>query len=191
MAVGDNQTVIAGFLHGTEDADDSGVHNNFMINKLVDELDVDGSDDVIEGGDGNDLLAGDNSTVIEVSGSHSPSRIIDELTIRGGRDQLDGDAGDDVLYGQQGRDRLNGGPGNDRLFGGSGRDRLNGGAGTNEIEQAGPDEPEEVTERLRQHLDTLFGDLTWESSPWTKSFVVDLACHESNPNRHIRVVIPE
>ncbi|WP_304502635.1 retention module-containing protein [Bordetella sp. LUAb4] len=68
--------------------------------------DTRGGNDVIHGGDGNDIIFG-----------------------QGGDDQLFGDDGNDILYGGEGNDTLRGGDGNDILFGGNGSDTLIGGKG--------------------------------------------------------------
>lgn len=68
-------------------------------------------DDVLTGGDGNDLILGD-----------------------GGDDSLSGGPGDDALLGGPGNDRLLGGSGDDALSGGDGHDLLRGAAGDDTIE---------------------------------------------------------
>jgi subtilisin-like proprotein convertase family protein len=67
------------------------------------------------GGDGNDLIHGNNSNNLLIGGR--------------GKDTLYGSLGDDSLEGWWGQDTLNGGAGNDFLDGGEGNDRLNGGTG--------------------------------------------------------------
>jgi hypothetical protein len=69
----------------------------------------------IDGGDGNDFLAGGGG----------PSTLIGGL----GNDILWGAAGDDVLLGGDGNDDLFGGGGNDALVGGVGNDIVTGGSG--------------------------------------------------------------
>jgi Ca2+-binding RTX toxin-like protein len=64
-------------------------------------------DQVIIGGEGNDILNGGN-----------------------GHDYIEGGGGDDILRGKNGNDVLIGGDGNDQLFGGNGDDVLFGGMGT-------------------------------------------------------------
>jgi subtilisin-like proprotein convertase family protein len=66
------------------------------------------------GGDGNDLLAGNESA-----------------------NRLAGGRGDDVVLGNAGNDRLDGGPGDDRIEGGAGNDRLVGGPGSDTFVFAG------------------------------------------------------
>lgn len=67
--------------------------------------------DLLIGGNGNDVLCG-----------------------LGGADVLIGGKGDDHLIGGDGTDLLLGGPGNDRLEGGAGKDLLFGGPGTDELD---------------------------------------------------------
>ncbi len=76
-------------------------------------LDMNGSDDVVEGGGGNDTLLGLNGN--------------DALYGGAGNDTLDGGNGDEVLAGGDGDDTLDGGAGADRLSGGAGNDILTGG----------------------------------------------------------------
>lgn len=68
-------------------------------------------DDIIEGGDGNDVLDGGN-----------------------GKDWIVGGDGDDTLEGGNGKDTLMGGAGNDELEGNNGDDTLDGGAGSDQVE---------------------------------------------------------
>lgn len=67
-----------------------------------------GVQNVIFGGQGNDLLSGREGN--------------DTIAGRGGNDDLSGFGGDDLLFGGQGNDVLNGDQGNDSLTGGAGRD---------------------------------------------------------------------
>jgi Ca2+-binding RTX toxin-like protein len=69
----------------------------------------------INGGDGNDFLAGGGGPSTLIGGN--------------GNDILWGAAGDDVLLGGSGNDDLFGGGGNDALVGGTGNDIVTGGAG--------------------------------------------------------------
>ena len=77
-------------------------------------------DDLMDGGNGNDILFGDSST--------TPNGA-DWLEGGAGNDQLYGKDGDDILSGGSGDDQLRGEGGNDYLVGGSGLDYLDGGAG--------------------------------------------------------------
>jgi len=65
------------------------------------------SDDSVNSGDGEDLLAGGS-----------------------GNDTLDGSGGNDTVYGDAGNDLVYGGAGNDLLSGGTGLDQANGGSGS-------------------------------------------------------------
>ncbi len=65
----------------------------------------------INGGDGNDNLAGGNAA-----------------------DVINGNAGNDRINGRKGDDHLNGGDGNDRIGGGRGADVINGDAGNDRID---------------------------------------------------------
>lgn len=78
------------------------------------------SDDVIQGGDGNEWLSGRGGN--------------DSLAGRGGADRLNGDDGDDALDGGTGNDHLSGGDGADLLLGGEGDDYLDGGNGNDRLE---------------------------------------------------------
>ncbi|WP_407334369.1 hypothetical protein [Enterovibrio sp. 27052020O] len=77
------------------------------------------SDDVIDGGNGDDVLYGygGNDTIEGGNG-------VDELHGGEGNDTLSGGNGKDVLYGDAGNDTLDGGRGGDRLVGGEGDDTL-------------------------------------------------------------------
>jgi Ca2+-binding RTX toxin-like protein len=89
----------------------------------------DASDDLVEGGDGNDFLFGDSA--------HLPLALATNV---GGNDTLRGGNGDDIMYGQVGSDQLEGGTGNDNLIGGDGNDRLSGGTENDVLSgQAGND----------------------------------------------------
>ncbi|MDX3458122.1 calcium-binding protein [Streptomyces sp. ME02-8801-2C] len=73
---------------------------------------VPGDYDLLDGGDGNDVVYG-----------------------KGGNDLLRGGRGNDRLYGEKGNDTIYGNSGNDTLYGGPGRDRLSGGPGTDRVYQ--------------------------------------------------------
>ena len=76
-------------------------------------------DDLIGGGDGNDVITGEGGADL-INGGDGDD------TLRGGAgaDGLSGWTGDDVLNGNSGRDTLVGGTGDDRLFGGNDRDTI-------------------------------------------------------------------
>lgn len=83
-------------------------------------------DDVMDGGDGDDILSG-------FAGN-------DQLLGGEGNDTLFGDDGDDTLLGGDGSDQLFGDAGNDEIDAGDGFDLLRGGRGDDEIDGAdGPD----------------------------------------------------
>ena len=75
----------------------------------------DGSDEVLDGAEGRDLIDGGAGD--------------DVLTGFAEGDVINGGAGDDQLFGVAGADLLTGGAGDDRLYGGNGDDALAGGAG--------------------------------------------------------------
>ena len=75
----------------------------------------DGSDEVLDGAEGRDLIDGGAGD--------------DVLTGFAEGDVINGGAGDDQLFGVAGADLLTGGAGDDRLYGGKGDDALAGGAG--------------------------------------------------------------
>lgn len=82
------------------------------------------------GGEGNDILNGQTSTVPIVAEGEGG-----DDTLRGGTlsDQLQGGQGNDTLNGFAGNDWLVGGAGNDTLQGGAGSDVLDAGAGTDRL----------------------------------------------------------
>ena len=105
------------------------------------------SGDTLMGGEGNDILFGDEipEGVLpdEVDAAHRADYIrehhkeFDVSSSGAGRaenDVLDGGAGDDILYGGAGDDKLYGGEGDDILYGGSGNDLLDGGAGNDYLD---------------------------------------------------------
>jgi Ca2+-binding RTX toxin-like protein len=77
-------------------------------------------DDILDGGEGNDELAGEGGTDVLFGGEGADTLYGDLASIPGrlhGPDILDGGAGDDNLIGHGGADMLLGGSGNDRLYG--------------------------------------------------------------------------
>ncbi|WP_239812853.1 Ig-like domain-containing protein [Brenneria goodwinii] len=122
---------------------------------------LDGGNDTLMGGSGDDILFGDAisfdgidgnglqalqqyvgnqlhlsaDTTASVEQVHNyiteHSAEFDLSSSNGGNDILNGGAGNDILFGQGGNDTLKGGAGNDLLYGGSGDDLLIGGAGNN------------------------------------------------------------
>jgi Ca2+-binding RTX toxin-like protein len=84
---------------------------------------IQGDVEYLQGGNGNDLLVGNNSS--------------NKIYGYGGNDSIVGMNGNDSLYGDGGSDTLNGGNNNDVLDGGSGPDRLIGGKGTDTADYSG------------------------------------------------------
>ena len=101
--------------------------NGYVINKS--EFNVVGSTqsaddgvagaDKIYGGEGDDLIFGDNGTEI--------------ANVANGNDFIEGGLGNDILDGNGGNDTISGGIGNDIIYGGSGDDRIDGGAGNDSL----------------------------------------------------------
>ena len=84
--------------------------------------------DTIEGGEGNDTIAGDWGDDI-LGGAEGDDWIDGE----GGDDVIEGGPGDDDLYGGDGDNTLEGGPGNDWLQTEKGLDTLEGGPGADTL----------------------------------------------------------
>ena len=115
------------------------------------------TNDLIDGGNGNDAIWGDYP-------GHAPTPGADWLeggagndTIYGGpeNDLLLGGSGNDVLFGETGNDLLHGATGNDELYGGDGNDILMGGAGNDYMEGAAGND----TLFLEGDLGTVSGDI--------------------------------
>lgn len=83
---------------------------NVFVNLTMNALDnifTGGADqDLVNGGDGNDIMYG-----------------------LGAADPMNGQGGNDTLYGGDGNDQLSGGDGNDRIYGGNDRDDISAGSG--------------------------------------------------------------
>lgn len=100
------------------------------------------NDDILKGGNGNDLIIGFEGND-RIDGSNGNDCLIggpgndringsngdDYIAGGAGDDILDGSNGDDRIFGNEGNDTLIGSNGNDRLLGGDGRDNANGGLG--------------------------------------------------------------
>lgn len=86
---------------------------------------LEGGNDDLRGGDGNDEMYGNAGNDTLYGGT--------------GDDQLSGDTGSDRVYGGDGNDTASGGEGNDSVIGGDGNDVLSGGAGTDYL-NAGRDD---------------------------------------------------
>jgi Ca2+-binding RTX toxin-like protein len=83
----------------------------------------------VNGGDGNDVIALD-----ETNGTLPAAELFggdgnDTLTGGSGNDRLSGQDDNDTLFGGAGNDTLSGGAGNDFIAGGAGNDTLDGGSG--------------------------------------------------------------
>jgi Ca2+-binding RTX toxin-like protein len=91
---------------------------------------------MFDGGDGNDLLDGsETSTQLIAKGGKGNDTLIGSSA----NDTLNGQAGDDEIGGEKGDDRMIGGVGNDTLEwdDGDGSDRMSGNSGTDTIEVEG------------------------------------------------------
>ncbi|WOT04879.1 VCBS domain-containing protein [Shewanella youngdeokensis] len=138
---------------------DGSVINNLDVNELaaaILESDVFPGNDVIDAGDGDDIVFGDLTDFLgnnlegmdsireyvagqlsatSVTDSEVHDYIIENLSefnvsqSNDGNDQLNGGIGNDILFGQGGNDILNGEADNDILFGGDGNDVITGGSG--------------------------------------------------------------
>ncbi len=80
-------------------------------------------DDFINGGDGTDVVYGDN-----LDPAFPPT-----FSLLGGNDMLQGGDGDDTIFGQAGHDDLRGGRDDDTLHGSVGNDELRGGEGADTL----------------------------------------------------------
>lgn len=91
----------------------NGGNGNDLISGMLGDDDIDGGNgnDTIDGGGGNDNLDGGN-----------------------GQDTIDGGDGDDIIHGGNGIDNLFGGAGNDQIYGDNGNDNITGGAGDDLID---------------------------------------------------------
>jgi len=116
------------------------------VNVVDEDVDNDGSDDVVEndpGGDGIDVA--DDGVVLEgtqggdqLTGSAGDDIINgltgrDEIRGRQGNDLIDAGGGEDLVRGNRGDDTIIGGGGQDELFGGRGNDVITGGIGDDQL----------------------------------------------------------
>ncbi|MEM8980244.1 MAG: DUF642 domain-containing protein [Pseudomonadota bacterium] len=85
-------------------------------------------DDIIHGGTGNDWLSGDQGDDRVFGGEGT-----DELSGGLGSDHLDGGSGDDTISGGEGHDKIYGGAGDDSIVGGAGDDVIYAGEGSDQI----------------------------------------------------------
>jgi Ca2+-binding RTX toxin-like protein len=101
--------------------------------------------DVVAGGDGSDLLVGDNAEIAHplggdgrwqrgvADGRYLRAVTLADRTAVGGPDVVVGGGGNDDGFGGLGDDRLHGGPGQDYLEGNQGADVIDGSAGDDDI----------------------------------------------------------
>ncbi len=105
---------------------------------------ADEGDSLISGGGDNDVIAGDNATIVTAAGGYVLGRHVTLLDLGiGGPDTIEGDAGTDAAFGQTGNDEMwgdNGAEGPftavgapDYLEGDNGDDTISGEAGTDDI----------------------------------------------------------
>lgn len=93
--------------------------------------------DILTGGDGDDLIFGNGGKDIMSGGNGNDKLYSTNLERQGGDlqgDVMQGGAGADMMFGSDGNDRMDGNEGNDQLIGGAGHDWLMGGAGSNTID---------------------------------------------------------
>ena len=93
-----------------------------------DEIHGNDGDDDLNGGSGDDALFGDQGND-KLSGGTGH----DAMSGGSGDDKLRGETGNDVIFGNDGADFLDGGSGNDDLSGGAGVDKIVGGTGSDMI----------------------------------------------------------
>lgn len=98
---------------------------------------VEGGNDKLRGGDGEDLIHG-NGGDDDINGGSGNDRLFgdqgnDLISGASGNDLLEGGQGNDKLRGESGQDSLSGGDGTDFLDGGTGEDTLSGGTGTDKL----------------------------------------------------------
>lgn len=181
LLLGDVEPIIVGVpqadhpSHGDGDDDDSHPHGLTII----------GGDDTLDGGEGNDVMFGDDAAIFApafVGGADLPSTpgmiVIplggdddnDGRSRRGGNDEMRGGAGDDIMFSGPGRDTLFGDSGSDTLYVDDDEgDRADGGAGNDRIVEqedgfglgAGDDD------------DAVFAVLLVQS-PWLQQFLLDV-----------------
>ncbi|TWT81033.1 Bifunctional hemolysin/adenylate cyclase precursor [Planctomycetes bacterium CA13] len=157
-------------------------------------------EDEISGDAGNDMLLGDNVSIVtpimvnnvsqQVTLRRSAYQIgyrddamrtftdnvaLQKVSMDIAGDEIDGGTDDDLLMGAVGDDDLDGRDGNDTLLGGNGRDILRGGTGNNELRDDGSDYPRlDVNESLGE-----FGFSTM--TPTTTQLLLDAAAGAESP----------
>lgn len=88
--------------------------------------------EIIDGGEGNDLLTGNwRNNYFDLSATQLFG--IERIAGQGGDDRIVGSPGNDCISGGEGNDRIEGGIGDDHLEGGTGDDFLSGGAGNDDL----------------------------------------------------------
>lgn len=90
----------------------------------------------IDGGVGNDIVIGSNTSAASYQESLYGGANDDTISAGGGDDNLNGDGGVDTLLGGSGVDTMSGGIGNDIMVGGVGNDIMNG-DGDDDVESGG------------------------------------------------------
>jgi Ca2+-binding RTX toxin-like protein len=84
----------------------------------------------VDGGAGNDVIEGSQTTSASTAAVTAASGSCEvECHLEVGSQTFEGGPGDDIVYGDRGNDILRGNAGDDRLYGGIGDDRLEGGPG--------------------------------------------------------------
>ncbi|WP_141225543.1 calcium-binding protein [Fibrobacter sp. UWB1] len=91
------------------------------LSKVQDNEGLSNSTDYIYGGNGSDIIFGDD-------GKDETDLLENEILV-GGNDVIEGGADNDFIDGDAGDDRITGGSGEDIVYGGQGNDTLDGGAG--------------------------------------------------------------
>lgn len=87
--------------------------------------------DEFDGGEGDDVMVSDDSTV----GSQLDGGAGDDIVYGGiGNDDIDGGLGNDLIDAFDGNDQVEGGAGTDTMYGGNGDDALVGGAGSDTLD---------------------------------------------------------
>lgn len=90
--------------------------------KGADKIEAGSGDDIVYGGKGDVGASGTNDVITGGDGA-------DLVFASGGNDSVAGGSGNDTLFGGVGNDTLDGGAGQDTLWGGDGNDQLTGGTG--------------------------------------------------------------
>ena len=91
------------------------------LSKVQDNEGLSNSTDYIYGGNGSDIIFGDD-------GKDETDLLENEILV-GGNDVIEGGADNDFIDGDAGDDHITGGSGEDVIYGGQGNDTLDGGAG--------------------------------------------------------------